>query len=248
MASMAVTDAVIGLVSMPLGIYVIATNGKWGLGDDLCQVWIWLDKILCTVSIYHVVCLSGDRYTAVCHPLRYRFMPKRTVYCLIAVCWTVPVTMTVLTVVSGWHHSGVEVLVECIRQSESCQAVYNTPFLLIISTTDFYIPFTVIFVVYFLVLRKIQVLPGTSIHTNAHASSESNVKPHRSRTKAYRTIGIIVLGFTVCWLPFSIFNVVAIYTGYSLPLWIILLFTWMGYVNSALNPIFFCFNKSVRQA
>lgn len=58
--------------------------------------------------------------------------------------------------------------------------------------------------------------------------------------QAIRTLGIIMGLFTVCWLPFFVLAVVRSICVYCfIPDWVTVLLTWLGYANSALNPLIY---------
>ncbi|KAL3864994.1 hypothetical protein ACJMK2_006633 [Sinanodonta woodiana] len=65
--------------------------------------------------------------------------------------------------------------------------------------------------------------------------------------KATKTLGIIMGGFTLCWLPFFILAVIRPFAKDAIPQWIISIFLWLGYFNSFLNPVIYArFNREFR--
>ncbi|XP_011665161.1 dopamine receptor 2-like [Strongylocentrotus purpuratus] len=64
--------------------------------------------------------------------------------------------------------------------------------------------------------------------------------------KAAKTLGIVVGVFILCWLPFFIINVMAPFcfeTCILSPDLVIPLATWLGFINSALNPAIYAFTS-----
>nr|CAD7415110.1 unnamed protein product [Timema poppensis] len=78
---------------------------------------------------------------------------------------------------------------------------------------------------------------------------KAQVKRFRMETKAAKTLGIIVGGFIVCWLPFfTMYLIRAFCVSCIHPLVFSILF-WLGYCNSAINPcIYALFSKDFRFA
>ena len=73
--SLAVADAMIGLISIPfLTVYIV--HGEWRLGYITCQFWLSTDYLMSNASVYNLLLISFDRYFSVTRPLSYR--PRRT--------------------------------------------------------------------------------------------------------------------------------------------------------------------------
>ncbi|KAH0952861.1 hypothetical protein HN011_004293 [Eciton burchellii] len=71
----------------------------------------------------------------------------------------------------------------------------------------------------------------------------------RMETKAAKTLGIIVGGFIVCWLPFFSMYLVRAFLPNSIHPTVFSVLFWLGYFNSAINPcIYALFSKDFRFA
>jgi len=67
--------------------------------------------------------------------------------------------------------------------------------------------------------------------------------------RAFLVLGIVMASFIGCWLPFFSVYLVTSLIGTSLPDTLFDVFFWLGYCNSALNPIIYTiFNRDFRRA
>ncbi|XP_053597152.1 octopamine receptor Oamb isoform X2 [Microplitis demolitor] len=78
---------------------------------------------------------------------------------------------------------------------------------------------------------------------------KAQVKRFRMETKAAKTLGIIVGGFILCWLPFFTMYLVRAFCPNCIHPTVFSVLFWLGYCNSAINPcIYALFSKDFRFA
>lgn len=79
-------------------------------------------------------------------------------------------------------------------------------------------------------------------------TSKSSVGSTSHERKATKTLGVIMGGFTLCWLPFFILAVIKpLVDPESIPGWLSSFLMWLGYLNSFLNPVIYArFNRDFR--
>ncbi|CAL1533046.1 unnamed protein product, partial [Lymnaea stagnalis] len=68
---------------------------------------------------------------------------------------------------------------------------------------------------------------------------KSTLMPRSRNLKAYKTVGSLVICFTVCWCPSLSFALVFFQLIDSLPLWLVVLVMWIAYSNAVLNPLLY---------
>lgn len=105
--SLAVSDLLVLLLGMPLELYELWQNYPFLLGKGGCYFKTFLFETVCLASILNVTALSVERYIAVVHPLRAKYVVTRThAKRVILMVWGV----SVLCALPNTSLHGIEVL------------------------------------------------------------------------------------------------------------------------------------------
>ncbi|XP_026825542.1 octopamine receptor beta-3R isoform X2 [Ooceraea biroi] len=102
-----------------------------------------------------------------------------------------------------------------------------------------------------LALHTAHFMVPTELHAVNGTSIRQQTKSWRAEHKAARTLGIIMGAFLLCWLPFFLWYLTTSLCGEACycPDAVVLVLFWIGYFNSALNPIIYAyFNRDFRDA
>ncbi|KAG7249196.1 hypothetical protein CRUP_012326, partial [Coryphaenoides rupestris] len=129
-------------------VYIPYTlTGRWMLGRGLCKVWLLMDYLLCTASVFNIVLISYDRFLSVtrasCHivsQVRYRAqrnMTRPAVTKMVAV-WLLAFLLYGPAIIFWESFTG-----HSIVPDEQCFAefYFTWYFLLSASTFEFFAPF-----------------------------------------------------------------------------------------------------------
>lgn len=108
--SLAMSDLLVLLLGMPLELYELWQNYPFLLGKGGCYFKTFLFETVCLASILNVTALSVERYFAVVHPLRAKYVVTRThAKRVILLVWGV----SVLCALPNTSLHGIEVLHLC---------------------------------------------------------------------------------------------------------------------------------------
>jgi trace amine associated receptor len=104
------------------------------------------------------------------------------------------------------------------------------------SIISFYLPGVIMLGIYL----KIYMVAQRQVRTiGLQNTSSSKVDKHQR--KATKTLAIIMGVFLSFWTPFFICNIIDPYIGYSIPPTLFDILSWLGYLNSTINPLVYAF-------
>uniref|UniRef100_A0A8C9YF36 G-protein coupled receptors family 1 profile domain-containing protein n=1 Tax=Sander lucioperca TaxID=283035 RepID=A0A8C9YF36_SANLU len=251
--NLAISDFLVGAFCIPVYIPYNLT-GRWMLGKGLCKLWLVMDYLLCTASVFNIVLISYDRFLSVTRAVKYRAqrnMTRRAVFKMVAV-WVLAFLLYGPAIIF-WE----TIVGESVVPSHECYAefYFTWYFLLSASTFEFFTPF--VSVAFF----------NLSIYLNIHrrtrdggACADDDAKPEptaisaviedddvlkqRSRLtrdkKIAKSLAIIVCIFGICWAPYTLLMIIrAACSGECVANYWYEITFWLLWLNSAINPFLY---------
>ncbi|XP_034255386.1 dopamine receptor 1-like [Thrips palmi] len=270
LASLAIADLFVAALVMSFAAFNDLL-GFWLFGPQLCDTWIAFDVMCSTASILNLCAISLDRYIHIKDPLRYgRWVTRRIAMASIGCVWMLAGLISFLPISLGLHRPDAPQPV--IDGKPTCAVEFAPTYAVVSSCISFYVPCVVMLGIYCRLycyaqkhVKNIRAVtrplaaqaaagggarvgvgggPSLPLHLHAHSTPY-----HVSDHKAAITVGVIMGVFLVCWVPFFVINIVAAYCKDCIPSSAFKVLTWLGYSNSAFNPVIYSiFNKEFRYA
>ncbi|NXS85922.1 HRH3 protein, partial [Erpornis zantholeuca] len=128
-----------GAFCIPLYVPYVLT-GRWIFGRSLCKLWLVVDYLLCTSSVFNIVLISYDRFLSVTRAVAYRAQQGNTRQAVLKMMlvWVLAFLLYGPAIISWEYISG-----QSIIPTGECYAefFYNWYFLMTASTLEFFTPF-----------------------------------------------------------------------------------------------------------
>ncbi|XP_030648779.1 trace amine-associated receptor 13c-like [Chanos chanos] len=231
--SLAVADLMVGAIVMPMeSIRLIETC--WYFGEIFCATYPIIVYVVVSASLGNLVFISVDRYIAISDPLRYttRVTFRKTLFC-IGICWSSSLTYSVVLLYG--HLCEPMVHVACYGD-----CVIVTHFTLVFTDVivSLLCPCMIIITLYikiFIMARKQMNIINEINLCIKH--NERAALPKKSQHKAAKTLGIVVMEYVIFWVPYYISALTNDSVSSSSVFTVV--FGWIVYLNSCLNPVIY---------
>ncbi|XP_043107057.1 trace amine-associated receptor 13c-like [Puntigrus tetrazona] len=221
--SLAVADLIVGLIVIPfMGIRFI--ESCWYFGETFCSIFSFIAFMVVSASLGNLVFISVDRYIAVSDPLRYtvRVTTDKAVFCVI-INWLCSSVYSVIIFYNTVFYPETQNI--CYGD---CRIDFTFEHVITDLIVTFVAPSSVIMSIYVKIfcVAKYQAKVVNSV-TGAS----------RSQRKAAKTLGIVVMVFFMCWIPY--YTVILIEGNDTKESVALNVAYWILYMNSCMNPLIY---------
>lgn len=234
LVSLALSDFLVGGVSIPIRIYGSAKG--WKVNADLITFYTAFDIFSAIASNLHLMAISFERFIAVSRPFYYQTLSVRPYAFGSAVSWSLAVIVASL-------HPG-----NYLQTAD--KALLKFQILKVYSVTLFAVcflgPLTVISIVNIGVFRVAKVLIQRD-PLQQHGTTRQRLR--RERKTAF-TLLVMTSFFFIAWFPFFVVNMLYMHCVECLPsslkaqFLMVDIIKWLQYSNSAVNPVIYTFRDA----
>ena len=247
-ASLALADFTLGLVGIPC---VIVNNFGWPHEFYGCLFMNCVIVILAQISIFNLMAIALERFVAVKFPIFYRARVTGKMSALAAAtCWTCGLLVG-LTPMFGWHlgypdnpDTFICIFVFVIDMN---YLVYFFFFGFVIG--PLFIMFSTYGYIFHVVRKRSAAKPAVTVAvTSSSAQQQKQQKSMKQESRAAKRIFLVLLMFTICWMPLSLLNMCTVLWGIvNIPA--VTVAVLLTHANSAMNPFIYALtNDRFKQA
>lgn len=230
--SLAISDLLVGAVSIPLWMYNLACPYFISCGNPKVLVtdfYQGFDIFSALASISNLVAISVERYLAICWPVQHRVSSFTRYYLMIIATWSYSLIVTAVYSMDlgpTWKEQNY-------RGS-------------LVFAAGFVVPLIVITAMYSSIYRSVRNMNAHWKRTNAKQSALRKSVQREKRTAT--TVCIVTVLFVVAWLPFFVVSLLWSFHRSSLPteggfIRLMDFIKWMHYSNSAVNPVVYAYRS-----
>ncbi|KAL7288221.1 hypothetical protein TKK_0017769 [Trichogramma kaykai] len=244
--NLAIADILIALFCIPTSFVSTLTLQYWPFGPHLCPVVNYLQAVAVLVSAYTLVAISVDRFVAIVWPLKPRLSKSHALQFILAIwvlalCISLPIVLVSGLKAPSEHYEYCK-LAMCMENWEDPKRRFHYSTMMLILQYAF--PLGILVHSYSVIAIFVwgNKPPG-------EAENNRDERFARSKKKMIKMMVLVVIVFTICWLPYNILVLLldreenGIDTWEGTPyLWACL--HWLAMSHACYNPVIYCWLNS----
>jgi len=154
--NLALSDFLLATAVLPLST-ANECLGHWVFGRVACNVWLLVDVLCCTASLWNICIIALDRFTATLYPIWYRERrSSHQALLYVAVVWSLSTAVCVPPLL-GWNDLAGNYVRNNVTNVYHCILFQSPSYVLYSASGSFFVPFFLtvfLYVQIFIVLRK----------------------------------------------------------------------------------------------
>lgn len=231
LVGLAVSDLLVGLVSVPIWVYftIAQLNGTLvATNIHLAIFFSTMDVFSSCASVLQLTAIGVERYFAITQPINHRACSRRIYNSTAFLIWFCSLA------IAGIYPAQIN-------------STWQNEYTLIVFITCFALPSGIILFVYVKILRAARVTTRKRVFPDRKTEGKMRIQKER---KIAATIAFITLLFVFAWLPFYVVTMIASFCSmkcfpYSLMgiNRLVRFVKWMHFSNSAVNPLVYAYRN-----
>ncbi|XP_043971955.1 neurotensin receptor type 1 isoform X3 [Gambusia affinis] len=252
LASLAVSDLLILVLSMPIELYnFIWFHHPWVFGDAVCRGYYFLRDSCSYATALNIASLSVERYMAICHPFKAKsIMSRSRTKKLISAMWIASFALAtpMLFIMGQMTRKGEKICTTIVS------AVTMKTVLQVNAFLSFVLPMVAISVLNGVIANQLLRMFQEAEQDHRMSITRGNptmlnvtVESNRAQSLRHGVLVLraVVIAFVVCWLPYHARRLMFCYISdwsdnmYDFYHYFYMLTNVLFYVSSAINPILY---------
>ncbi|XP_077290585.1 neuropeptide FF receptor 1-like [Arctopsyche grandis] len=254
LVNLSVADLMVTLLCMPVQV-VKAITLVWYFGSPICKIVGYMQGVAVAASVFTITAMAVGRFLAITRPISTPSQPKWKWALLVLLLlwiiafsifspllWVMIVQSEPIDYTFDGHNTSYVIVEFCIEHwgnSPVEKKLFGSMNFILV----YAIPGFIVVVAYSLMGKKLCSMQPPFDREEGSASTQQGARLFRERKRVAWILLLLAVLFAICWLPYNTVQLlldfkylneksVGTFQSYSLLL---------GHMNSAINPIVYCF-------
>ncbi|XP_013787877.2 RYamide receptor-like [Limulus polyphemus] len=242
--NLAISDITMATFSIPF-TYTDFMLGRWIFDPNFCPMVLFMQLCSVIVSVYTLMAVGLDRFYAIMYPLR-RSSKRSKGLLILVVIWLIAIGISSVQLVQGRAEKFWWAGEEYYKCGEAWSDEAGKLYTVIVFIVTFLLPLVMLSFTYSCISWKLW-----KHNTPGNADVTRDMRHLQTKIKTIKMLVLVVVLFTICWLPIQTFNLLVyldsdflIVTNekeYNIFVASFFICHWMSMANSFVNPIIYCF-------